>query len=185
MSAHAAARKHKSQLISDCDLEPVAQGAGSRYRRPVTLLRQGMWISVAALVAFVSGCGFDDASSPSPTGSAVQVCVEMDRAYTAWDAPSRPITPDDFLELSERQLREAHEAGKQFVGSVPGPEDTADTSLDEFSDVLAGYNLELGVVIYSPSDEGRVVTREKAEVFARSGEAVQAAYRSWREAVCG
>ncbi len=108
-------------------------------------------------------------------------CVNVQRAYNAWNDLGLPKSSADVVALNEVTMSILTDDAKAFLAAVTGYDDKPSKQL---AVAIAQYNFDLGLVNLELSVKGKIEPGERPDtVFASMGK-VHEAYRAFKAATC-
>lgn len=137
----------------------------------------------------LAGCGggeptaapFAGTKTTSTLDAAAQVeCVNIERAYNAWNTLRRPHTAADVAALNKFTVKRVMEDGKSFLDAVTGYPDQASKVL---ASAIAEYNVELAMVNVQATMNGEIGD-EQARKTGTAASEVEGAYQAWKSSTC-
>jgi hypothetical protein len=147
-----------------------------------------------ALLLTLAGCSGDSPeaaarpshSTASPTPAATTAnpnqleCVNIDRAFNAWDGPFLPSTAEQLLAAHKGVMDSLMDEGKDLADDVQGYTDQPSKNL---SVAVAEYNFELSLanVQLTAGDE---IRPEQAGKVIETIEKIRSEYRAFKAATC-
>ena len=118
-------------------------------------------------------------STAAPNPNQVE-CVNIERAYRAWDGLSLPRFPSGVLMLNRVSMDMLTDDGHDFLSDVEGYEDRPSKVL---ALVVATYNVELGFANVQLTLSGRIDIQQAEEVVAAIRE-VDDAFTAFKTSTC-
>lgn len=119
--------------------------------------------------------------SPSKSRDVNQVeCVNLDRAYNAWEGPNAPRAAADVAGWNLGAVEYAMEDGKTFLNAVTGYNDQPSKVL---ASAVAEYNFELSLANFQVTT-GDAVDADQTEKVATAAGKVRDAYKAIGSSTC-
>ena len=144
--------------------------------------------AVVVIAAGIAGIGYTVAQGdePAPPAAAATTnpneveCVNVQRAFTAWDGPYRLKTAEEFAKFNEVDAISEVKAQEEFLAAVSGYSDQPSKKLRV---ALAGLGVELGMLNINITIGGEVQPGQP-EKTATAVENVHRDYAAWKTAIC-
>ena len=121
----------------------------------------------------------DAPSTAAPNPNQVE-CVNIERAYRAWDGLSLPRFPSGVLMLNRVSMDMRTEDGHDFLSDVEGYEDRPSKVL---AFAVAKYNVALGFANVQLTAAGRIDLQQAEDVVAAIRE-VDDAFTAFKTSTC-